>query len=127
MSFVDNWPSRRASVWALTASTTSRMRFKASRSMPGLTVALETTDGVGEAAVGKSRRVTSVEVRERYSPDERGECDMGVRGRVRDEGELDGDDGIEDDGGEEDIEVDGVREDGSGRNGSPSIRLRSSE
>ncbi len=46
MSFVDNWPSRRESVWALTASNTSRMRFKASRSMPGLTVALETTDGV---------------------------------------------------------------------------------
>ncbi len=65
MPFVDNWPSRRASVWALTASTTARMRFKASRSMPGLTVALETTDGVGDAAVGKTRRVTSVEVRER--------------------------------------------------------------
>jgi hypothetical protein len=100
------------------------MRFKASRSRPGLTVALETTDGVGDAAVGKTRRVPSVEVRERYSPDEGGDCDMGVRGRALDEGELDGDDDIEDDGGEDDIEVDGV---GSGINGSPSIKLRSSE
>ncbi len=49
---------------------------------------------------------------------------MGVRGRVLDEGELDGDDGIEDDGGEDDIEVDGV---GSGINVPPSIKLRSSE
>jgi hypothetical protein len=56
--------------------------------------------------------VTSVEVRERYSPDDRGECDMGVRGRVLDEGELDGDDGIEDDEGEEDIGVDAREEDG---------------
>jgi hypothetical protein len=93
----------------------------------GLTVALETTDGVGDAAVGKARRVASVEVRERYSPDEGGDCDMGVRGRVLDEGELDGDDGIEDDGGEDDIEVDSVGEDGSGIYGSPSIRLKSSE
>ena len=37
---------------------------------------------------------------------------MGVRGRVLDEGELDGDDGMEDDGGEEDMEVDDVGEDG---------------
>ena len=103
------------------------MRFKASRSIPGAagrTVALETTDGVGDA---KARRVASVEVRERYSPDEGGDCDMGVKGRVLDEGELDGDDGIEDDGGEDDIEVDIVGEDGSGIYGSPSIRLRSSE
>jgi hypothetical protein len=64
---------------------------------PGLTVALETTDGVGDTG---TRCVTSVEVRERYSPDEGGDCDMGVMGRVLDEGELEGDDGIEDDGGE---------------------------
>jgi hypothetical protein len=37
---------------------------------------------------------------------------MGVRGRVLDEGELDGDDGIEDDRGEEDMEVDNIGEDG---------------
>ena len=47
--------------------------------------------------------MTSVEVWERYSPDERGDCDMGVRGRVLEEGELDGDDDNEDDGGEEDM------------------------
>lgn len=75
---------------------------------PGLTVALEITDGVGDMG---ARRVTSVEVRERYSPDEGGDCDMGVRGRVLDEGELDGDDGIEDDEGEEDMGVD-EREEG---------------
>jgi hypothetical protein len=80
----------------------------------GLTVALETTDGVGD-------------VRERYSPEEGGDCDMGVRGRVLDEGELDGDDEIEDDGGEEDMGVDGVGEDGCWINGSVSIKLRSSE
>jgi hypothetical protein len=84
----------------------------------GLTVTLETIDGVGD-----TRRVTSVEVRERYSPDEGGDCDMGVRGRVLDEGELDGDDGIEDDGGEEDMRVDGVGEDGCWINGSASLKL----
>jgi hypothetical protein len=88
----------------------------------GLTVTLETTDGVGD-----TRRVTSVEVRERYSPDEGGDCDMGVRGRVLDEGELDGDDEIEDDGGEEEMGVDGVGEDGCWINGSVSIKLKSSE
>jgi hypothetical protein len=67
--------------------------------MPGLTVALETTDGVGDTAL-RIRRVTSVEVWERYSPDEGGDCDMGVRGRVLEEGELDGDDDIENDGGD---------------------------
>jgi hypothetical protein len=35
---------------------------------------------------------------------------MGVRGKVLDEGELDGDDSIKDDGGEEDMEVDGIGE-----------------
>jgi hypothetical protein len=89
----------------------------------GLTVALETTDGVGDT----TRRVISVEVRERYSPDEGGDCDMGVRGRVLDEGELDGDDGMDDDGGEDDMEVEDVGEDGSSMNGSASIKLISSE
>src|SRR6266851_8725840 len=49
--FVDAWPSHRSSVWALMASKTSRMRFRASQSMPGtqgLTVVLETTYGVGD-------------------------------------------------------------------------------
>ncbi len=69
---------------------------------PGLTVALDTTDGVGDTG----GRVISVDVRDRYSPDEGGDCDMGVKGRVLDEGELDGDDDIEDDGGEEDMGVD---------------------
>jgi len=89
----------------------------------GLIVALETTDGVGDTI----RRVTSVEVRERYSPDEGGDSDMGVRGRVLDEGELDGEDVIEDDGGEDDIEVDAVGDNGCSINGSDSIKLRSSE
>jgi hypothetical protein len=72
----------------------------------GLTVALETTDWVGNTAVGGGRCVISVEVRDRYSPDEGGDYDMGVKGSVLDEGELDGDDCIEDDGGEEDMGVD---------------------
>ena len=62
---VHNWPSRRSSVWALTPSNTSRMRFRASRSIPGalgLTVALETTDWVWDTEVGGGRWVISVEV-----------------------------------------------------------------
>ncbi len=85
------------------------MRFRASGSMPaalGLTVALEVTDWVGDTEVGGGRRVISVEVRDRYSPDEGGDCDMGVEGSVLDEQELDGDECIEDDGGEEDTGVD---------------------
>lgn len=73
---------------------------------PGLTVVLETTDGVGDTEVGGSRCVISVDVRDRYSPDEGGDCVMGVKGSVLDEGELDRDDCIEDDGGEEDMGVD---------------------
>ena len=38
---------------------------------------------------------------------------MGVRGRVLDDGELDGNDGIEDDGGEEDMGVEEREEGGS--------------
>lgn len=91
----------------------------------GLTVALETTDGVGDTEVG-GRCVISVEVRDKYSPDEGGDCDMGVKGSVLDEGELDGDDRIEDDGGEEDMGVD-KREGGCSIKGSDSIKLRSSE
>jgi hypothetical protein len=85
------------------------MRFRASGSMPdalGLMVALETTDWVGDTEVGGSRCVISVEVRDRYSPDEGGDWDMGVKGSILDEGELDGDDCIEDDGGEDDMGVD---------------------
>jgi len=70
----------------------------------GLTVALGTTDGVGDTAVG-SVRVISVEVRNRYLPGEGGDCAMGVEGRALDEGELKGDDNIEDDRGEEDMGV----------------------
>ena len=36
----------------------------------------------------------------------RGDCDMGVKGSVLDEGELEGVDCIEDDAGEEDMGVD---------------------
>ena len=67
----------------------------------------------------------SVEVRDRYSPDEGGDCDMGVKGSVLDEGELDGDDCNEDDVGEEDMGVD-EREGSCSLNGSDSIKLRSS-
>jgi hypothetical protein len=66
--FVNTWLSHRSSVWALTASKTSWMQFRASQSMPGtpgLTVALETTDGVGDTDVGKTCRVTSVKVQDR--------------------------------------------------------------
>jgi len=104
------------------------MWFMASRSIPGATgttVALETTDGVGDTDAWKTRLVTSVEVR--YSPDEGWDWDMGVRGRVLNEGELDEDDGIEDDEREEDMGVDGVGEDGYWINGSISIKLGSSE
>jgi hypothetical protein len=66
---------------------------------------LETTDWVGDT-VGEGRCVISVEVRDRYSPDEGGDCDMGVKGSILDEGELDRDGCIEDDGGEEDMGVD---------------------
>ncbi len=45
-------------------------------------------------------------MRDRYSPDEGGDCDTGVKGRVLDEGELDRDDGIEDTGGREDMGLD---------------------
>ena len=52
---------------------------------------------------------------------------MGIRGRVQDDGELDGDDGIEDDGGKEDMEVE-EREGGCSINGSYSdCKLGSSE
>jgi hypothetical protein len=52
---------------------------------------------------------------------------MGVRGRVLDEGELDGDDGIKDDGGHEDRKIDGIGEDGCWINGLDSIKLKLSE
>jgi len=91
----------------------------------GLTVALDTTDWVGDT-VGGSRCVISVEVRDRYSPDEGGDCDMGVKGSILDERALDGDDCMEDDGGEEDMGVD-EREGGCWINGSDSIKLKSSE
>ena len=88
----------------------------------GRTVALETTDWVGDTDVRGGRCVISVEVRDRYSPDEGEDCDMGVKGSVLDEREFDVDDcqGIEDDGGDEDIGVD-EREGGCRINGSDSI------
>ena len=60
------------------------------------------------------------------SPDEGGDCDTGVKGSVLDEGELDGEDCIEEDVGEEDMGVD-EREGGCSINGSDSISLKSSE
>ena len=55
--FVNAWLLHRSSVWALMASKTSQMWFRASQSMlgaSGLTVALETTDGVGDTDIGKT-------------------------------------------------------------------------
>ena len=103
------------------------MRLMTSRSIPGvgiaLTVALEPSDGVGDTdgvdtdGVGTRRRVMSLDVRERYSPDEGGERVMGVSGRISDAEELDGDEGIDDDGGEYDI---GDEDDSLGTSGSVS-------
>ncbi len=61
---VHNSPSRKSSVCVLTPNT-SRMQFRASRSIPGalgLMVALETTDWVWDTEVGGGRWVISVEV-----------------------------------------------------------------
>ena len=41
--------------------------------------------------VGEGCCVISVEVRDRYSPNEGGNCDMGIKGSILDERELDGD------------------------------------
>jgi hypothetical protein len=90
------------------------MRLITSQSMPrpvgaALTVALEPMDGVGDTdgvdtdGARKTRWVASLDVRERYSPDEGGERVMGVSGSTSDEGELAGDEDIDDDGGEYDI------------------------
>lgn len=125
-----------------------------SQSMPGvvgtaLTVALETADGVGDTdgvdtdGVRITRWVMSLDVRERYSPDEGGERVTGVSGSISDDGELYGDEGTDDDGGEYDIGDDKIDEDdslgtsgsvsnnsvsnGSDSNGSDSIKLKSSE
>jgi len=87
------------------------------RGVLGLTVTLETTDWVGDTKVREGRWVISVEVRDRYLPDEGGDCDMRVKGRVLDAGELDRDDCTEDDRGEEDMGVD-EREGGCWINGS---------
>ena len=70
-----NWPSCKLSVCVLTPNT-SRMQFRASRSIPGalgLTVMLETTDWIQDTEVCKGHWVISVEVRDIYLPDEGGE------------------------------------------------------
>ena len=50
----------------------------------GLTVALDTTDWVRDT-VGGGRCVISVEVRDRYLPDEGADYSMGVKGSILDE------------------------------------------
>jgi hypothetical protein len=50
---------------------------------------------VDAGAAGITHCVISVEVQDRYSPDEGGDCDIGVKGTVLHEGELDGNDGID--------------------------------
>jgi hypothetical protein len=48
--------------------------------------------------------VNNTQVRERYSPDDGGERDItGVKGRISDDGKLDGEERCDDDGEEEDI------------------------
>ena len=115
-----------------------------------LTVALDPADGVGDTdgvdtdrvdtGVGNRRWVMSLEVRERYAPDEAGERVIGVSGRIPDDAGLDGDEGIDDDGGEYDIGDEDMGEDDSpgmsgsvsnnsvsDSNDSDSIKLESSE
>ena len=128
------------------------MRLMTSQSMPrpvgaALTVALELMDGVGDTdgvdtdGSRKTRWVASLDVRERYSPDERGERVMGVSGSASDEGELPDDGDIDDDGGEYEIDEIGEEDslgtsgsvsrnsvsNGSDSNGSDSNKLSSSE
>ncbi|KAH8991803.1 hypothetical protein EDB86DRAFT_2830706 [Lactarius hatsudake] len=110
------------------ASKTSWMRLMTSQSMPGV---VGDTDGVDTDGVRITRWVMSLDVQERYSPDE------------GDDGELDGDEGTDDDGGEYDIGDDEIDEDdslgtsgsvsnnsisnGSDSNGSDPNKLESSE
>lgn len=107
------------------------MRLMTSQSMPrpvgaALTVALELMDGVGDTdgvdtdGSRKTRWVASLDVRERYSPDERGERVIGVSGSISDEGELPGDEDIDDDGGEYEIWDEMGEEDSLGTSGSVS-------
>ncbi|KAH8981554.1 hypothetical protein EDB83DRAFT_2326722 [Lactarius deliciosus] len=121
-------------------SKTSRMRLMTSQSMPGV---VGDTDGVDTDGVRITCWVMSLDVRERYSPDEGGERVTGVSGSISDDGELDGDEGTDDDGGEYDIGDDEIDEDnslgmsgsvsnnsisnGSDSNGSDPNKLESSE
>ncbi|KAH9008720.1 hypothetical protein EDB83DRAFT_2322927 [Lactarius deliciosus] len=121
-------------------SKTSRMRLMTSQSMPGV---VGDTDGVDTDGVQITCWVMSLDVRERYSPDEGGERVTGVSGSISDDGELDGDEGTDDDGGEYDIGDDEIDEDnslgmsglvsnnsisnGSDSNGSDPNKLESSE
>ena len=83
------------------------MRSMTSQSMPRpvdavLTVALELMDGVGDTdgvdtdGSRKTRWVASLDIRERYSSNERGERVMGMSGSTSDEGELPYDEDIDD-------------------------------
>jgi hypothetical protein len=90
-----------------------------------LTVALEPIDGVGDTdgvdtdgSRNTRRWVASLDVRERYSPDERGERVIGVSGSTSDKGELPGDEDIDDDGGEYDIWDEIGKDDSLGTSGS---------
>ncbi|KAH9051129.1 hypothetical protein EDB83DRAFT_2316902 [Lactarius deliciosus] len=121
-------------------SKTLRMRLMTSQSMPGV---VGDTDGVDTDGVRITCWVMSLDVRERYSPDEGGERVTGMSGSISDDGELDGDEGTDDDGGEYDIGDDEIDEDnslgmsgsvsnnsisnGSDSNGSDPNKLESSE
>ncbi len=64
-----------------------------------------------------------MKVQDRYLPNKRGDCDMGVKECILDEEKLNRDDYIKDNKGEEDIKVN-KREGGCQLNGSDSIELR---
>ncbi|KAH9008187.1 hypothetical protein EDB83DRAFT_2557825 [Lactarius deliciosus] len=106
----------RASGRKFRASKTSRMRLMTSQSMPGV---VGDTDGVRI-----TRWVMSLDIRERYSPDEGGERATGVSGSISDDGELDGDDEI---GEDDSLGTSGSVSNNSVSNGSDPNKLESSE
>ncbi|KAH8981518.1 hypothetical protein EDB86DRAFT_2834838 [Lactarius hatsudake] len=106
----------------------ARMRLMTSQSMPGvvgtaLTVALETADGVGDTdGVQITRWVMSLDVWERYSPDEGGTDDDGGEYDIGDD-EIDEDDSLGTSGSVSNNSV----SNGSDSNGSDPNKLESSE
>ncbi|KAH8978434.1 hypothetical protein EDB86DRAFT_2836796 [Lactarius hatsudake] len=113
---------------ARASSKTSQMRLMTSQSMPGvvgtaLTVALETADGVGDTdGVRITHWVMSLDVQERYSPDEGGTDDDGGEYDIGDD-EIDEDDSLGTSGSVSNNSV----SNSSDSNGSDPNKLESSE